>query len=176
MKAKGREHAEWGFKKPNDGWHLVELLEGAGEMKKDGEIMKDEKGNTLYKIPAKINDESAEDHGADISISFLSATPFGEQKVADLLAAIGEFDNFEKAFPGDRSFFEQAIFDKIKIKTNGKFCKMRTETSKDGKYVNIVETVPSSYVPPVGKSKESGKQTAPSGTGKAAATDASKDW
>jgi len=131
--------SSWGFKRPEDGWHIVEMGEGIDLMKdKEGVVVKDAKGNNLWKFPAKINDEDASDHEADISL-IIAETAFGEKKISDIIAAIGQKDNFEKAFPGDRSFFEPAIMDKVKIKVPGQFCQMRTETSKDGKYSNVVE-------------------------------------
>jgi hypothetical protein len=131
--------SSWGFRHPNDGWHKVEMGEGIDLMKdKEGKVVQDAKGNNLWKFPAKINDEDASDHEADIGL-VIAETPFGEKKIGDVIAAIGQKENFEKAFPGDRSFFEQAIMDKVKIKIPGQFCQMRTETSKDGKYSNVVE-------------------------------------
>jgi len=48
MKVQGQEHAEWGFKKPLDGWHLVEIGEGHGMLKnKEGELVKNDKGEQL---------------------------------------------------------------------------------------------------------------------------------
>ena len=170
MKAQGRGHGEWGFKKPTDGWHVVEMGEGIDILKdKEGVAAKDAKGNNLYKFPAKINDENAEDHGVNVDIIVSENTPFGEQKVADILAAIGEFDNFEKHFPGDHSVFETALMDKIKIKVPNKFLKLKTETSKDGKYSNVVEIASTKFVaketvPAAGKSaagKSKAKEAAP---------------
>jgi hypothetical protein len=146
VKVKGSEVGEWGFKKPNDGWHVVMMGEGIDFLKKEGAVVKDDKGNDLYKFPAKISDETAEDHNADCSL-IISATPFGEKKIADILVAIDEFDNFEKAFPGDRSFFETEIMSKIKIKVANRLLKMKTETSKDGKYSNVISTANIKYVP-----------------------------
>lgn len=139
--------SSWGFKKPEDGWHKVEMGEGIDLMKdKEGKVVQDAKGNNLWKFPAKINDEDASDHEADISL-IIAETAFGEKKIGDIIAAIGQKDNFEKAFPGDRSFFEQAIMDKVKIKVPGQFCQMRTETSKDGKYSNVVEIATMKFKP-----------------------------
>lgn len=156
MKVKGSEVGEWGFKKPNDGWHIVQMGEGIDILKKEGVPVKDDKGNLLYKFPAKINDEAAEDHNADIG-QIISATPFGEKKIADLLVAIGEFENFEKAFPGERSFFENEIFSKVKIKVPNRLLKMKTETSKDGKYSNVVNTASINYHPE--EAKAGGKKS-----------------
>ena len=139
--------SEWGFRRPFDGWHKVEMGEGIDLMKdKEGKVVQDAKGNNLWKFPAKINDEDASDHEADISL-IIAETPFGEKKIGDIIAAIGQKDNFEKAFPGDRSFFETAIMDKVKIKIHGQFCQMRTETSKDGKYSNVVEIATMKFKP-----------------------------
>ena len=146
MKVKGSEVGEWGFKKPNDGWHIVMMGEGIDFLKKDGVPLKNDKGVDLYKFPAKINDDTADDNGADIGF-VVAATPFGEKQIADILVAIGEAENFDKAFPGDRSYFENEIFSKVKIKVANKMLKMKTELSKDGKYANIVSTAPMSYQP-----------------------------
>lgn len=170
MKVKGSEVGEWGFKKPNDGWHIVQMGEGIDFLKKDGAPLKNDKGNDLYKFPAKINDETADDHGADIGF-VVAATPFGEKQIADILVAIGEAENFDKAFPGDRSYFENEIFSKVKIKVANKMLKMKTELSKDGKYANIVSTAPMNYVPKDAPAK------GPSAAGKpAAAPPASEGW
>jgi hypothetical protein len=151
--------SSWGFKKPEDGWHKVEMGEGIDLMKdKEGKVVQDAKGNNLWKFPAKINDEDASDHEADISL-IIAETAFGEKKIGDIIAAIGQKDNFEKAFPGDRSFFETAIMDKVKIKVPGQFCQMRTETSKDGKYSNVVEIATMKFKP-VDKSVAAAKDTA----------------
>jgi hypothetical protein len=140
------QSSEWGFKKPEDGWHIVEmgeqisLLTYAKDEKghQAGDPYLDDKGNKKWKFPAKINNPEAVDHEVEISL-VIAETPFGEKKIGDIIAAIGMKDAFEKNFPGDRSFFEQAIMDKVKIKVPGQFCQMRTETSKDGKYSNVVE-------------------------------------
>jgi hypothetical protein len=148
MKAKGNENAEWGFKRPADGWHIVELGEGIDYLKdNEGKIFEDDKGNKKWKFPAKVNDPEAADNGADISQIVAENTQFGEQKVADILAAIGEFERFEKHFPGDRSFFEPAIIAKVKTTFAGKFLRMKTETSKDGKYSNPVRCAPMKFDP-----------------------------
>jgi hypothetical protein len=177
MKAQGRTHAEYGFKKPNDGWHIVEMGEGIDLMKDgEGNMIKDAKGNNLWKFPAKINEDTAEDHGVDIG-QVVPQTDFGEQKIADILAGIGEFANFEKGFPGERSFFEQPIMDKIKIKVPGKFLKIRTETSKDGKYSNTVEMSDMKFVP---EEKVAGKAGKAAGKKKeeptAATASATSEW
>lgn len=140
MKVQGRERAVWGFSLPVDGWHTVEMLEGIDYVldKDSGQIKTDKKGEKCWLFPVKINDEADEANNARLN-QFVYENNFGEQKIADILAGIGEFQNFDKAFPGDHSFFESAIMDKIKIKVPGKFLKMRTETSKDGKNVNVVE-------------------------------------
>ena len=167
MKTQGREHGEWGFKKPTDGWHVVEMGEGIGLLTdKEGHVAKDAKGNNLYKFPAKINEENAEDHGINVDIIVSENTAFGEQKVADILAAIGEFEAFEKHFPGDHSVFEAALMDKIKIKVPNKFLKLKTETSKDGKYSNVVEIASTKFVPKDAAASAAGKTAGKKAEGK----------
>jgi hypothetical protein len=183
MKVKGEEHAEYGFKKPSDGWHIVEMGEGIDQMKdKDGTIIKDAKGNILWKFPAKIVEPDSEDNGLDISQVVSENTPAGERKIANFLAAIGEFENFEKNFPGDRSFFEEAIMSKIKVKLANRQLKMRTETTtgKDGKeYSNLKESASLKYVPETKEEKSAGKGKAKESaksTESAADKQASADW
>ena len=175
MKAQGREHAEWGFKKPADGWHIVEMGEGVALLAykedkdghKAGATVVDAKGCKLWKFPAKINDADAEDNGADIS-QIIAENAFGEQKIADILVAIGKGKKFEEAFPGDHSFFESAIMDKIKISIPGQVCKMKTSTSKDG-YINVQEIATIAFKP---EEKKGGKKDAPKEGPKSAKTEA----
>lgn len=176
MKYQGRAHAEWGFKKPEDGWHTVEILEGIDFLKdKEGAIIEDAKGNQLHKIPAKINDENAPDHEADISI-IVSKTPFGEQKIADILYGVGKFAAFEKNFPGEVSFFDTKVMNALKTKLPGSFCQMRTETSKDGKYSNVVGIEDMKFVPTKKEGKDTPKATSTPQQDKKAATEPVDDW
>jgi len=176
MKVQGREHAEWGFKMPSDGWHRVEMLEGIDYFKKEGEIQTDKKGEKAWLFPAKISDDQDPDDGIRVN-QFVYESDFGEQKIADILAGIGEMANFEKAFPGERSFFESAIMDKIKIKVPGKFLKMRTELSKDGKNVNFPECASLKYTPEEkGKAAAKGKGKEKAAEVNSAAPQAGSEW
>jgi hypothetical protein len=141
MKTQGREHANWGFKVPEPGWHDYEIMEGL-----DQNIIENS-GKTSIMIRAKVT-EGSEDDGAQVTIFVPykdekgDVNAFGEQKLADVLAAAKLSEEFEKHYPGERSVFEEEIMGKIKTKLPGRFMSMRTEnaTGKDNRTnVNVVE-------------------------------------
>jgi hypothetical protein len=146
-----------GFKHPSDGFHLCEFLEGIELMMKDGQpMLTTKKSNKQWKFPAKVNDENDADHGLDCSIPFIAEDDWGEKRIANILHGAGLFADFEKHFPGDRSFFETAIMDKIKMKLPGKFAKIEVETNANGQ-LNILTVKPVSYNPEADKKAEKGK-------------------
>lgn len=135
MRAQKREEANWGFRVPTEGWHVVTISEGI-------DITVNEKsGKQSLMIPAVIA-EGSEDDGIKVTIfcpykdasGDLSA--FGEQKAADVLNAVGLFDKFEEAFPGDISLFDPEVIEAIKLKLPGTFCKMDIQIND--KYANIM--------------------------------------
>jgi len=141
MRKQGRESGSWGLRTAVDGWHTVCFEEGIGYLEKDGEIIKDKKTGTynLIVIPAKTVSDDPEQDGINLNTVINEGTDFGEQKIADILAAAGLFAAFEKNFPGDISIWDKKVMDAVKSKLPGKFAKFRVETSKDGKYTNVVE-------------------------------------
>ena len=141
MRKQGRESGSWGLRTAVDGWHTVCFEEGIGYLEKDGEIVKDKKTGTynLIVIPAKIKEDDQDQDGVSLDVIVNEGTDFGEQKIVDILAAAGLFAAFEKNFPGDISVWDKKVMDAIKSKLPGKFAKYRTETTKDGKYTNVVE-------------------------------------
>ena len=150
MKVEGRERATHGFTTPADGWHLVEVMEGI-DYAKDGEtkeILEDKKGNKKHIIKFHINDADDDANGTQLSM-FLSETPRGEQQVADVLAATGQYKKFAEKFPGDISVFDENVMSAIKIKLPGQFLKIRTQVSKvkDKEYCNIQETATVGFDP-----------------------------
>ena len=139
MKVQGRENADWSSRMASDGWHTVVISEEIGYKKnKEGEVIKDKKGNALFFIPAVIKEEG-DDDGIQQTVIASYGTTFGEQKIADVLAATKLFKIFEEKFPGDVSLWDEKVLNAVRDKLQGKFMKMRIETSKDGKYSNIVE-------------------------------------
>lgn len=174
MKVQGREQGEWGFSKAADGWHLICFDEGIGLLtNKEGEVVKDDKDRDLYKLPATIKDSA--DESNDISVDqIVVASDFGEQKIADILAAVGLFKKFAEKFPGDVSFFEPKVMEAIKTKLPGKFMKVYTEQTKDGKYTNVTKFAKADAktdAPPAPK----GTKAAPATGGAAAPTGGSWD-
>jgi hypothetical protein len=171
MKKIGRDHAEWGFRSPVDGWHKVEMLEGVALYQKDGAPVLNDKGQKTWIFPAKINDDTDESNGINVN-QFVPESDFGEQKMADILAGVGMFVKFEEKFPGDHSFFETPIMDTIKLKLPNHFCQMRTVTNKDGKS-NVIEIASLKFQP---EKKEVKKATKKESTAAPAATQSGDDW
>jgi hypothetical protein len=137
MRAKERTSAEWGFRVPTPGWHQVCFQEGIDVLTNANS------GKQSVMVPASIDEGSADD-GIRVSVFCPykddqgAYSEFGEQKLADILSAVGLFGKFEEMYPGDTSLFEPEILDKVKIKLPGLFCKVKLELSTDGKYSNVV--------------------------------------
>ena len=121
-----------GFKIPEDGWHIVKFNEGIAVLQKDGKDLTNDKGDKLWKIPVVIDDENDASNEAAID-QLAYEDDRGEQVVANMLACTKLLDKFEKAFPGDRSFFEPDIMDKIKTKLPGTYAVFKTEKFEDKK-------------------------------------------
>jgi len=134
MKEQGKDYAEYGFKVPGDGWHVVEFGQGIDYLKaKGGESdWQDDSGDKAYKFPAKVIDPEGPDNDADISQIF--GIPKGGGALADILAAVGLWDAVVKNFPGDDvSVFDKTVMDKIKAKLPGRSCMIKTEIDQKGK-------------------------------------------
>jgi hypothetical protein len=155
MKAEGRERATHGFTMPSDDWHLVEVMDGI-DYAKDAdthEILLDKKGAKKHIIKFQINDGDDEANGAQVSM-FITENDRGEQRMADILAATGQYKKFAEKFPGDISAFDDAVMSAIKIKLPGQFMKVKTKVAK-GKdksgetreYCNIIETATVGFDP-----------------------------
>jgi hypothetical protein len=133
MREEGKDHAVLGFKKANDGWHIVEFLEGIDFLPgKGGEgIYQNERGFKTYKFPTAVKDEEDDgSNGADVNI--LIGVEKGGPFCANVLACVGLWEKVKQKFPGDDvSVFDKAVMDGIKIKLPGMSCMMRTELDKD---------------------------------------------
>jgi len=178
MKVEGRERATHGFTTPADGWHLVEVLEGI-DYAKDGEtkeILEDKKGNKKHIIKFHINDPEDDANNAQLSM-FLSETPRGEQQIADILAATGQYKKFAEKFPGDVSVFDENVMSAIKIKLPGQFLKVRTQVAKvkDKEYCNIQETATVSF-DPTKEAKKDKKEDKKADKAATAAAKGGDDW
>ena len=115
--AKGKQE---GFKRVSGGWHLFEFLEGIAKLQnKEAELSKNKDGDQLWKFPTKVADEN----DADFDIAYdiiLAENDQGDKWLARYMKAanIKKFEAFEKAYPGDRSFFEKDIIEKIMASKN----------------------------------------------------------
>ena len=162
MKVEGRERATHGFPQPVDGWHVFQVEEGIDYAKnhETQEIMLDKKGAKKHIIPVTLVDPEDDSNGAKMSF-FPAENARGEQLVADLLAATGQFKKFAEKFPGEVSVFDPPVMSAIKIKLPGQFFKGRTEIN--GKYCNIQETATMQFDPSkdekAAKGKKGGEKT-----------------
>jgi len=115
--AKGKEA---GFKRVSAGWHIFEFQEGIAMLQnKEGELSKNKDGDQLWKFPTKVSDEDDHDFETAYDI-ILPENDNGDKWLARYLKAanIKKFEAFEKAYPGDHSFFEKAIIEKIMASKN----------------------------------------------------------
>ena len=150
MKAQANERGkiESGFKRAEDGWHVVKFLEGITILQKkdgSGEMIDatNKHGDKAWKFPMVVDDETDIDsHDATVD-GIASENDKGEQLVADFLGATSLYAAFAKAFPGEVSVFETKVMDKIKVKLPGQYLRIKTKQSPnkkspDNPYVNIV--------------------------------------
>lgn len=130
MKIKGTEGADWGSRELVDGWHLVEI-----DKVEDFTNNKQKRSLTInFKVV------EGESEGAFTTLYCDWGKEFGEKKLATVIAAIGLEAAFEKAFPGDVSYFDAKVVAKLPEKMKGYQCKIFIETGKAG-YQNINKVV-----------------------------------
>jgi len=132
MKAKAEERGiiESGFKRAEDGWHVVKFLEGIDNLKdKEGKLSTNKGGDNLYKFPLVVDDVEDESHEVTVD-SIAAENKKGEQMVTNFLGATGLAAAFEKAFPGDVSVFEGKVFDKVKTKLPGTYMRIKTKQNE----------------------------------------------
>ena len=145
MRAEANERGtiESGFKRAEDGWHVVRFLEGIEELKnKEGDMVSNKGGDQLWKVPLVVDDDADISHEIEID-SIAAENAKGEQLVSDFLGATGLYAAFAKAFPGDVSVFESKCMGKVKTKLPGQFMRVKTEQSPnpkspDNPYVNLI--------------------------------------
>jgi hypothetical protein len=133
MKEEGKDYVKTGWKKPVDGWHVVEFEQGIDYLPgKGGEgIYQNERGFKTFKLPAKVKDENDESNEADVSQ--LVGVEKGGGWMANILACVGLWEAVKKKYPGpDVSVFDAPIIEGIKAKLPGMKCMMRTELDKEG--------------------------------------------
>lgn len=142
MRKHGEQVSDWTFPLPEEGWKLllIEELE-----------LYDKKGKSSLRIGCVIGDDE-EDEGKKINIFVPIAdekgkeSSFGEQKIADIVEQVGLTAKFEKIFPGDISWFDQKVLDRLFLSLpNKRFMGFveRSEFEKEGKMVpsaNIIKT------------------------------------
>ena len=137
MKAEANERGviESGFKRAEDGWHVVKFKEGIETLKnKEAEEVLNKQGDALWKFPLVVDDEADESHEVEID-AIAAENARGEQLITDFLGATSLYDAFAKAFPGDVSVFEKKCMDKIMTKLPDKLLRLKTKQNpyKDSK-------------------------------------------
>ena len=129
MRAEANERGtiESGFKRAEDGWHVVRFLEGIEELKnKEGEMVSNKGGDQLWKFPLVVDDDADISHETEID-SIAAENAKGEQLISNFLGATGLYAAFAKAFPGDVSVFESKCMGKVKTKLPGQFMRVKTK-------------------------------------------------
>jgi len=149
MDTKGQAHSTWGFQTPEPGWYLMEFSGEFPDPKPN-----EETGKITLRIPLKIVEG---DYSGSQQSVFITLNPekdgelrANKKKVANILAATGLEEMFDKKFPGEISALDPKIIDAMKLKIPGKSIMVRLDEtkSKDGKvYLNIMEMAPSGFVP-----------------------------
>lgn len=141
--AKQSGKVDVGFKRAEDGWHIVKFKEGIDNLKnKEQEILKTKAGDIKWKFPMVVDDPEDENNG--IEIDFITQeNKRGEDMICSFLSCVGLIEKFEKAFPGDISLFEDKVMQKIKTQFPGQVMRVKTKQSvnkndPDNPYVNIV--------------------------------------
>ena len=168
MDTKGKAHSTWGFTNPEPGWYLMEVV---------GEFVEDQRRQRQGQPADPLKVVDGDFAGSQQSI-FITTNPSTEAearankaKVANILAATGLDEAFEKKFPGDISALDAKVLDAMKMRIPAKSVMVRLDETKakDGKtYVNIVEMAPAGFNPKDGV-KSSGKKAATADSG-------SDDW
>jgi len=130
MRVKGQEGADWGSAELVVGWHLVEIDKVEDFTNK----------NAKRSLTINFKVKEGESEGAFATLYCDWDKEFGEKKIATVLAAIGLEAAFEKAFPGDVSYFSPKVVAKLMEKMPGNQCKIYVDQSKSG-YMNINKVV-----------------------------------
>jgi len=152
----GKGKAE-GFKKVSTGWHKMTFQEGIKVLTKaDGETSVNADGDVAWKFPAKVSDENDQDYDIGYDV-ILHANDVGEKWLVRYYkaAALAKFEKLEKKYPGDRSFFETEIIEKVmagQAQLVGesiyfKFAERPNKKDKDNPYLNIVAWAPPNSTP-----------------------------
>ena len=129
MKAEANERGviESGFKRAEDGWHIVRFLEGIDQLRnKENEEVSNKQGDPLWKVPLVVDDDTDISHEVEVD-AIAAENAKGEQLISDFLGATGLYKAFAKNFPGDVSVFETKCMDKIKVKLPGQFMRIKTK-------------------------------------------------
>jgi len=122
MRVKGIEGADWGIMTVEPGWHLVEVDKA--------EDFTNKNNKRSFSINFKIVDDDIP--GGFITMYCPWGTEFGEKKIAAVLASCGLEDAFEKAFPGDVSYFDPKVVKKLSEKLVGYRCKVFVSERSNG--------------------------------------------
>jgi len=133
--AEDRGVIESGFKRAEDGWHIVKFAEGIDYLKSkkadtEEEIISlNKQGDKNWKIPLVVEDEDDESNEVPVDV-IVAENKKGEQVVTNFLGATGLFAKFAKAFPGDVSVFSDPVMAKLKTNLPGQFMRIKTKQNE----------------------------------------------
>ncbi len=122
-----------GFRRAEDGWHVVKVDEGIGYLMKksdDGDVISLTKGGEKnWKIPLIVDDENDDSHEVKIDV-IIGENAKGEQILSGFIGASGLMEKFEKAFPGEVSVFDEKVMAKVKSNFQGSVFRVKTKQNE----------------------------------------------
>jgi len=143
--ANERGTVESGFRRAEDGWHMVKFNEGIDLLtNKEGELALSKGGEQNWKIPMVVDDVDDASHEVEIDL-IVTENDKGEKMLTNILGATDLYVAFAKNFPGDVSVFDEKCINKIKQKLPEKYWLIKTKQNpykdkvgKDQIAVNII--------------------------------------
>jgi len=125
MLGKERPYGEWGFAIVDPGYYRITWTSPIQKKEKESSV--------TLEVPFKIDDDSS-NNGTLRTLYIPWGTPFGEQKIADILVAVKMYKQFADKFPGDVSAFDPKFLAAFAKAIPGKPSVMKFAISKDGKF------------------------------------------
>ena len=187
MKEEPDDQVVFGFKAPEDGWHIAKFQSGIDYLPPKGGgdgFWQDDKGNKALKLPCLVDDP--EDTSNEGQISVLLNCGTDQKRMASILRVVGLWDAVVKRYPGkDVTVFDAPVVEGIKVKLPGTTCMIKTELDKNNNarprlivsFAKYKEIIAAEKAKAVGD-KKSGKAGVSPETAKASAEEEAntRDW
>ena len=130
MRVKGREEADYGFRKIETGWYTAKIVEMTEKIK-DGAVALDKNNNPRMSVCFVIDDEESEFNNYRVWKEFSANTDYGERVIADLLCITGLEKTFNEKYPDDASYFDTAVLMAVKAQLPERFVKVYVDYKKN---------------------------------------------